>query len=403
MVFITAGMGGGTGTGGASVVASLAKQMGILTVGVVTKPFSFEGKPRSRNAEQGIKALAEHVDSLIIIPNEKLVQNMGKNTSLTECFEKANDVLYNAVHGISDLITRPGIINVDFADVKTVMSSMGMTMMGTGIAAGEDRASEATKKAINSPLLEHVDIKGAKGILVNIIADDSLSIGEFNEIGAEIREYADPDANIVIGSSFDPDMKEEIMITLVATGVESTYNENKSREVNSGQVAHQTEHAQPRSRQEAPNYAEHLVKHSGEPQENSAPSRGGFNEPSRGFEEPRITNNEDVGNTRVVKSEQLSDQERREIYNSMKQKKKKGLGGLLGMRKSPDLSEEPSSGYSEPSDPVREERYKEEPRHGFGISAIEDDGLRAPSEERPQATRPEPVRAGVSRFLSRKG
>jgi len=219
MVFITAGMGGGTGTGGAPVVAEVAKELGILTVAVVTKPFPFEGKKRMAIAEQGIKELQEHVDSLITIPNEKLLAVLGKNTSLLTAFKATNDVLLGAVQGIADLIIRPGMINVDFADVRTVMSEMGAAMMGTGVARGENRAREAAEAAIRSPLLEDINLQGARGILVNITAGLDLSLGEFTEVGDTIEEFASDNATVVIGTVIDPEMRDELKVTVVATGL----------------------------------------------------------------------------------------------------------------------------------------------------------------------------------------
>ena len=219
MVFITAGMGGGTGTGGAPVVAEVAREMGILTVAVVTRPFPFEGKKRLKVAYEGVSELQQHVDSLITIPNEKLLEVLGKNTSLMDAFKEANDVLLGAVQGIADLIIRPGMINVDFADVRTVMSEMGMAMMGTGHSKGENRAREAAEKAINSPLLDDIDLAGARGILVNITAGYDLSLGEFSEVGDTIEEFASEDATVVVGTVIDPDMKEELKVTVVATGL----------------------------------------------------------------------------------------------------------------------------------------------------------------------------------------
>jgi cell division protein FtsZ len=219
MVFITAGMGGGTGTGGAPVVAAVAKELGILTVAVVTKPFPFEGKKRMAIADQGIKELQEHVDSLITIPNEKLLAVLGKNTSLLTAFKAANDVLLGAVQGIADLIIRPGMINVDFADVRTVMSEMGAAMMGTGVARGENRAREAAEAAIRSPLLEDIDLEGARGILVNITAGLDLSLGEFTEVGDIIEEFASDSATVVVGTVIDPEMRDELKVTVVATGL----------------------------------------------------------------------------------------------------------------------------------------------------------------------------------------
>jgi len=219
MIFITAGMGGGTGTGAAPVVAEVARELGILTVAVVTKPFPFEGGKRMKVAADGIKELGEYVDSLITIPNEKLLAVLGKEMSLLNAFKAANDVLLNATQGIAELITRPGLINVDFADVKTVMSEMGQAMMGTGSAKGDNRAREAAEAAINSPLLEDIDLAGAKGILVNITAGMSLSIGEFDEVGNTVRDFADDDATVVVGTVIDPDLDEDLRVTVVATGL----------------------------------------------------------------------------------------------------------------------------------------------------------------------------------------
>ena len=219
MVFITAGMGGGTGTGAAPVVAEIAREMGILTVAVVTRPFGFEGRKRMAVADQGIRELSEHVDSLITIPNEKLMAVLGSGSSLLEAFGKANDVLLGAVKGIADLITRDGLINVDFADVKTVMSEMGMAMMGTGRASGETRAVEAAEAAIRSPLLEDVNLEGARGILVNITASESLTLGEYSEVGNTIAEFASEQATVIVGTVIDPDMADEISVTVVATGL----------------------------------------------------------------------------------------------------------------------------------------------------------------------------------------
>lgn len=219
MVFITAGMGGGTGTGAAPVVAEIAKELGILTVAIVTKPFSFEGKQRALSAEDGIRRLAEHVDSLITIPNNKLLSVLGKNISLLNAFKAANNVLLGAVKGISDLITRPGLINVDFADVRTVMSEMGMAMMGTGSAVGEQRARQAAEAAIASPLLEDVNFSGARGILVNITAGLDMSIGEFEEVGDVVKEFISDDATVVVGTVIDPEMTEEMRVTVIVTGL----------------------------------------------------------------------------------------------------------------------------------------------------------------------------------------
>lgn len=219
MVFITAGMGGGTGTGAAPIVAEVAREMGILTVAVVTKPFQFEGGKRMSVAESGLKDLEESVDSLITIPNEKLLAVLGKKTSLLDAFGSANDVLLGAVQGIADLITRNGMINVDFADVKTVMSEMGMAMMGTARATGENRAREAAEAAIRSPLLEDINLQGAKGILVNITAGMDLNLGEFSEVGDIVREFASDSATVVVGTVIDPEMTDELKVTVVATGL----------------------------------------------------------------------------------------------------------------------------------------------------------------------------------------
>ena len=219
MVFITAGMGGGTGTGAAPVVAQVAKDMGILTVAVVTKPFPFEGRKRMGVADQGISDLAQYVDSIITIPNEKLVTVLGKDASLLDAFSKANQVLQNAVQGIAELITRSGLINVDFADVRTVMSEMGMAMMGAATATGPSRAREAALAAVSSPLLEDINISGARGILVNITAGLDMSIGEFEEVGNTIKEFAADDATVVIGTVIEPEMREELRVTIVATGL----------------------------------------------------------------------------------------------------------------------------------------------------------------------------------------
>lgn len=219
MVFITAGMGGGTGTGAAPVVAEVAREMGILTVAVVTKPFMFEGGKRMKVADAGLKALEDSVDSLITIPNEKLLAVMGKNTSLLDAFASANDVLLGAVQGIADLITRNGMINVDFADVKTVMSEMGNAMMGTARATGENRAREAAEAACRSPLLDDINLEGARGILVNITAGMDLNLGEFSEVGSIIREFASESATVVVGTVIDPEMENELKVTVVATGL----------------------------------------------------------------------------------------------------------------------------------------------------------------------------------------
>ncbi len=221
MVFITAGMGGGTGTGGAPVVAQIAKEMGILTVAVVTKPFPFEGRKRTEIANDGIKELSQFVDSLITIPNEKLLSVLGRDISLLDAFKAANNVLLGAVQGIAELITCPGLINVDFADVRTVMSEMGMAMMGSGSGRGSDRARQAAEAAISSPLLEDINLSGAKGILVNITSGMDLTMGEFEEVGNTVKTFASDNATVVVGTVIDQSMEDEVRVTVVATGIGS--------------------------------------------------------------------------------------------------------------------------------------------------------------------------------------
>ena len=227
MVFITAGMGGGTGTGAAPVIAQAAKEMGILTVAVVTKPFHFEAKRRMAIAEQGIEELSKHVDSLIIIPNSKLPEVMGEDALLLNAFKAANDVLQGAVQGIAELITRQGLINVDFADVRTVMSEMGQAVMGAGQARGEDRAIMAVQAAIGSPLLEEVNLQGACGVLVNITAGMNLTMREFEEIGSAVADLASDDATVVIGTVIDPEIGDDIRVTVVATGLNDSHKKHK--------------------------------------------------------------------------------------------------------------------------------------------------------------------------------
>ncbi|MGB5510930.1 MAG: cell division protein FtsZ [Woeseiaceae bacterium] len=219
MLFITAGMGGGTGTGAAPIVAQVARELGILTVAVVTKPFIMEGGKRMHIAEHGIGELGKYVDSLITIPNEKLLTVLGGETTLLDAFRAANQVLQGAVQGIAELITRPGLINVDFADVRTVMAEMGMAMMGTGVSSGEGRAREAAEAAVSSPLLEDINLAGANGILINVTAGMDLSIGEFQEVGATVKEFASEDATVVMGTVIDPEMTDKIRVTVVATGL----------------------------------------------------------------------------------------------------------------------------------------------------------------------------------------
>jgi cell division protein FtsZ len=281
MVFITAGMGGGTGTGAAPVIAQIAKEMGVLTVAIVTKPFSFEGKKRMTVASEGLEELAEHVDSLITIPNERLMDVMGSTTSLLDAFRAPNDVLLGAVQGIADLIIRPGMINVDFADVRTVMSEMGMAMMGTGQASGEERAREAAEAAIGSPLLEDVNLQGARGILVNITAGADLTLGEFSEVGDTIEDFASDNATVVVGTVIDPEMTGEIRVTVVATGLGSMFEEARPTK-----VVDNTAPRQPITRQDygnldrptvmrnsAASRQEEPVAESPEPQSKASPSK----------------------------------------------------------------------------------------------------------------------------------
>ncbi len=239
MVFITAGMGGGTGTGASPVIAQAAKELGILTVAVVTKPFHFEARRRMSIAEKGIEELAAHVDSLITIPNSKLAEVLGGETLLLNAFKAANDILQGAVQGIAELITRPGLINVDFADVRTVMSEMGMAMIGSGQSSGADRAMMAAQAAIGSPLLEEVNLSGANGILVNITAGPNLTMKEFEEVGGTVSDLAAEDATVVMGTVIDPDMGDDLRVTVVATGLgepvhSSSFHEKPIRLVANG-------------------------------------------------------------------------------------------------------------------------------------------------------------------------
>jgi len=219
MLFITAGMGGGTGTGAAPVVAQVAKELGILTVAVVTKPFEMEGGKRSYVADHGIAELGKYCDSLITIPNQKLLTVLGPTTTLLDAFKSANQVLQGAVQGIAELITRPGLINVDFADVRTVMAETGMAMMGSGAASGEGRARAAAEAAVSSPLLEEINLAGAHGILVNVTAGMDLSIGEFQEVGQIVKQFASEDATVVVGTVIDPELSNQVRVTVVATGL----------------------------------------------------------------------------------------------------------------------------------------------------------------------------------------
>ncbi len=218
MIFIAAGMGGGTGTGGAPVVAEVARECGALVVGVVTKPFGFEGARKAAVAEEGLKNLKEVVDTVITIPNQRLLSIASKNTSLADAFKKADDVLFQAVKGISDVITVPGLVNVDFADVKTIMSEMGRALMGSGLAMGENRGLEAARQAISSPLLEDISIKGARGVLINVTGSSDLTLSDMNDASTLVHEEAHPDANIIIGAVIDETMGDEVRVTVIATG-----------------------------------------------------------------------------------------------------------------------------------------------------------------------------------------
>ena len=244
MLFITAGMGGGTGTGAAPVVAQVAKELGILTVAVVTKPFSMEGNKRMAVADMGIAELGKYVDSLITIPNQKLLSVLGPKTRLLDAFTSANGVLQGAVQGIAELITRPGLINVDFADVRTVMSETGMAMMGQGAATGEDRARVAAEMAVSSPLLEDINLAGAQGILVNVTAGMDMAIGEFEEVGNTVKQFASEDATVVVGTVIEPDMQDELRVTVVATGL----GRPAARTVVPAPVLHQPQRQEPSMR-----------------------------------------------------------------------------------------------------------------------------------------------------------
>jgi cell division protein FtsZ len=238
MIFITAGMGGGTGTGGAPVVAQMAREVGALTVGVVTKPFIFEGKKRMRQAEDGIAELKQSVDTLIVIPNQRLLSIAAKTTTMLEAFHKADDVLLQAVRGISDLIITPGLINLDFADVRTVMAEMGLALMGAASASGENRAVEAAQKAISSPLLEDISIQGARGVLINITGGTDLCLHEVNEAASMIQEEAHDDANIIFGAVIDENLADEIRITVIATGFGEAKEEHKPAPTNVPNIVH---------------------------------------------------------------------------------------------------------------------------------------------------------------------
>jgi cell division protein FtsZ len=252
MLFITAGMGGGTGTGAAPVVAQLAKELGILTVAVVTRPFDMEGGKRHRAADTGICELSKYVDSLITIPNQKLLTVLGGTTTLLDAFRSANQVLQGAVQGIAELITRPGLINVDFADVRTVMSETGMAMMGSGSGRGAERARVAAEAAVSSPLLEHVDLADAHGILVNVTAGMDLSIGEFQEVGNIVKQFASDDATVVVGTVIDPEMSDELRVTVVATGLNRSAQHRNRNEGFATPYREPQQREQPQSRD---NYA----------------------------------------------------------------------------------------------------------------------------------------------------
>lgn len=234
MVFITAGLGGGTGTGGAPVIAEVAREMGALTVAIVTKPFHFEGKKRMKQAEEGLANLKMTADALITIPNQRLLSISGKNMTLLETFKKADEILYHAAKGISDIIVGHGIINLDFADVRAVMSETGMAMMGTGIASGENRSLEAAQKAISSPLLEEISIEGARGLLINVTGGENMTLSEINEATSLIQKEAHEDANVIWGMVIDPSMKEDIRITVIATGFGKAIEKRVDKPVPSG-------------------------------------------------------------------------------------------------------------------------------------------------------------------------
>lgn len=262
MVFITAGMGGGTGTLGSSVVAEIARELGCLTVGVVTKPFLFEGKRRMRNADRGIEELSKSVDTLITIPNQRLLSIAGRNTSLLDTFRRADDILYQAVKGISDLIIFEGLVNVDFADVRTVMSEMGMAMMGSGESSGENRAIESAEKAISSPLLEDISIHGARGVLINVTASPDVTLQEVNEAAEIIHAEAHDDANIIWGMVIDPDLEDKVRVTVIATGFGERADDETT--VNMTQVAAATESLGSSDKLEMPAFARKAKENGGE-------------------------------------------------------------------------------------------------------------------------------------------
>ena len=311
MLFITAGMGGGTGTGAAPMVANLAKQMGILTVAVVTKPFPFEGSTRMRNAKEGIQELVQYVDSLIVIPNEKLLSALGRGAKLTESFGAADDVLYKAVQSISEMITNPGEINVDFADVKTTMLDMGTSMMGTGEAEGEDAAIIAAEKAVHSPLLESVDIEGARSILINVTGGENMSISDFSDVNTFITEKAAEEANIVIGTSIDPTLTEKdgIKVTLVATGVDNGYSpQMPQRPMGRPQASHRQMHQERQPRMEQTKRAPAMDR---QPVNDGMSRRASFEQESRPRDEEQADYSDCiVGSSRVLVSEQEAREER---------------------------------------------------------------------------------------------
>src|SRR5882762_8900217 len=249
MIFVTTGLGGGTGTGAAPVIASLASELGALTVGVVTKPFKFEGKKRQMQAERGLEALSDCVDTIITIPNERLLAIIDRTTPLIDAFATADDVLRQAIQGISDLILVPGLINLDFADVKTIMAGMGLAMMGTGVAEGQDRAIEAARRAISSPLLEGASVNGARGVIINVTGGPDLSLVEVSEASCIVQEAADEDANIIFGAVVDPALKGKVKITVIATGFGAQVAARPAAAVTQTPVdmTHYTEHARARA------------------------------------------------------------------------------------------------------------------------------------------------------------
>ena len=294
MCFITAGMGGGTGTGAAPIIAQAARELGVLTVGVVTKPFQFEGAKRMRQAEDGVEALQQVVDTLIIIPNQNLFRLANEKTTFTEAFSMADDVLYQGVKGVTDLMVRPGLINLDFADVRAVMDEMGKAMMGTGEATGEDRAIQAAEKAIANPLLDEISLKGAKGVLINITGSHDLTLFELDEAANRIREEVDPEANIIVGSTLDTVMEGGMRVSVVATGIDAT---EKTTEVpvarrSMSEPLTRTVSAEDHVQEEAPVAAE-MAEPAPQPEENREPSLFEAAEPAQPQFQPRDEREED--------------------------------------------------------------------------------------------------------------